>query len=182
MGVSETLKDAVSRKDVVAIRDSLWSRIALDPNFTKGFPESLKYCLDNGITEACLYEQHDSRPMSDEVTNENFNALCGELSTNFSKERLEKIKEIGRKLYPATEEKIHSQTSDTQNNGYRRSNKAPSSNQKDGDSGLLPKLCLWVALGAISGGLIGGLLFKKAIIGTIAGAALGVAGATCTRK
>ena len=182
MAVTEKLKEAVSLRDYVGIRDALWSRIALDPNFSKAFPESWNYCLEQGILEKDLYEEHDNHPMSDEVSNDNFSALCGELSINFSKERLDKIKEIGRKLYPATEEKIHSQTSPTQNNGYRRSNKAPSSNQKDGDSGLLPKFCICVALGAISGGLIGGLLFKKAIIGTIAGAALGLAGATCTRK
>ena len=51
MSVSEKLKKAVSEKDFVAIRDSLWSRIALDPNFTKGFPVSWEYCLNNGISE-----------------------------------------------------------------------------------------------------------------------------------
>lgn len=42
---------------------------------------------------------HDNRPMSDKVTNENLALLCGQLRTNFSKERLDKIKEIGKKLY-----------------------------------------------------------------------------------
>ena len=39
-------------------------------------------------------------PTADEVTNDNFAKLCDQLRINFSKERLEKIKEIGRKLYP----------------------------------------------------------------------------------
>ena len=98
--VSDNLKKSVSEKNIVAIRDGLWSRIALDPNFTDGFPESWDYCLKNGISESELYENHDNRPMSDEVSLENFSKLCGQLRTNFSKERLEKIKEIGRKLYP----------------------------------------------------------------------------------
>lgn len=182
MTVSDELKKNVAEKNIPAIRDDLWGCIAFDPNFTTKCKDCLDYCQQNGITDDLLYAEHDGRELNDEISEENFDKLCGQLRTNFSKERLEKIKEIGRKLYPTTEEKIHSQTSDTQSNGYRRSNKEPSSNQKDRDSGLLPKLCLCVALGAISGGLIGGLLFKKAIIGTIAGVALGMAGATCTRK
>ena len=98
--VSKNLKKAVEEKNIVAIRDGLWSRITLDPNFTEGFPKSLEYCLNNGISESELYEIHDNRPISDEVSLENFSKLCGQLRTNFSKERLEKIKEIGRKLYP----------------------------------------------------------------------------------
>ena len=183
MSVSEKLKKAVSEKDLVSIRDGLWSRIALDPNFKKGFPESLEYCLNNGISESDLFENHDGRPMSDEITNENFSALCGELSTNFSKERLDKIKEIGRKLYPPTEEKPHSQTIGPQSNGKQRTHTTSSANQSNGDSGFL---IAGLAIGAIAGGLFGGLIFGKAVavgIGAIAGAAAGGAvGATLSKR
>ncbi|HBB13436.1 MAG TPA: hypothetical protein DCZ76_04080 [Treponema sp.] len=183
MSVSEKLKKAVAEKDFVAIRDSLWSRIALDPNFTNGFAESWEYCLNSGISESDLYENHDNRPMSDEITNENFSALCGELSTNFSKERLNKIKEIGRKLYPPTDEKIRSQTSGTQNSGQRRTPTGSASNKSDGDSRLL---IAGLAIGAIAGGLLGGFIFGKAVaagIGAITGAAVGgAAGAKLSKK
>lgn len=182
MAVSEKLKKAVSEKDYVAIRDALWSRIALDPNFTKGFPESLEYCYQNGISENDLFEKHDERPMSDEVTNDNFSSLCGELSTNFSKERLEKIKEIGRKLYPVKEEKPVSQNPYKSTETHRQTT-ASSSSGESGDSGLLLAVGAGILIGAIGGGILGGLLFKKALIGAIAGAAIGAgAGAKLSRK
>ena len=170
MAVSEKLKEAVSSRDYVGIRDALWSRIALDPNFSKGFPESLNYCLEQGILEKDLYEEHDNRPMSDEIFNDNFSALCGELSTNFSKERLEKIKEIGRKLYPV-EEKAKSQTSSHSIETHRTT--TTSSNNDTGDSGLLLAVGARILIGAIGGGILGGLLLKNAVIGAIAGAAIG---------
>lgn len=185
MSVSDNLKKSVSEKNIVAIRDGLWSRIALDPNFTDGFPENWDYCLNNGITESDLYENHDNRPMSDEVSLENFSALCGQLRTNFSKERLNKIKEIGRKLYPPMEEKTHSQTSNTQSTVRRRTvtSSASNSNQSDGDSGLL---IAGLAIGALAGGLLGGFIFGKAVavgIGAIAGAAVGgAAGAKLSKN
>ena len=107
MSVSDKLKTDVEARNLAAIRDDLWSRIALDPNFTDGFPESWKYCLDNGIAESKIYQEHDGRDIDLEPTGENFDLLAGQLSTNFSKERLDKMKEIGQKLYPV---KAESQT------------------------------------------------------------------------
>lgn len=173
MAVSEKLKKAVSEKDYVAIRDALWSRIALDPNFTKGFPESLEYCYQNGISENDLFEKYDERPMSDEVTNDNFSSLCGELSTNFSKERLEKIKEIGRKLYPVKEEKPVSQNPYKSTETHRQTT-ASSSSGESGDSGLHFGLFIGAAIGAAIGVAIGGYIVKKAVLE--GGAALAIKG------
>lgn len=169
MAVSEKLKKAVSEKNYVTIRDALWSRIALDPSFTKGFPESLEYCYINGISENDLFEKHDARPMSGEVTNDNFSNLCGELSTNFSKERLEKIKEIGRKLYPVSEEKPVSQNPYKSTETHRQTT-ASSSSGESGDSGLHFGLFIGAAIGAA----IGGYIVKKAVLE--GGAALAIKG------
>ncbi len=171
MAVTEKLKEAVSSRDFDGIRDALWSRIALDPNFSKGFPESFNYCLEQGILEKDLFEEHDNRPMSDEVSNDNFSELCGELRTNFSKERLEKIKEIGRQLYPV-EEKPKSQTSAQTSETHRTTSSSTKSDSSD--SGLLIAVGAGILLGAIGGGILGGLLLKKAFVGAIAGAAIGV--------
>lgn len=98
--INKEIKNYVAAKNIEGIRADLWIYIGVDPNFTKDFIENLNYCLRNGISESELYENHDGRSMSDEVTNDNFAKLCDQLRINFSKERLEKIKEIGRKLYP----------------------------------------------------------------------------------
>ena len=99
ISISEEIKNYVAEKNIEGIRADLWIYIGIDPNFTKDFIKNLNYCLRNGISESELYENHDGRSMSDEVTNDNFAKLCDQLRINFSKERLEKIKEIGRKLY-----------------------------------------------------------------------------------
>ena len=163
MSVSDKLKTDVAARNLTAIRGDLWSRIVLDPNFTGGFPESWQYCLDNGITEAELYQEHDGRDIDLEPTGENFDLLGGQLSTNFSKERLDKMKEIGRKLYPpVNEEKAESQTS---------AHKEPSS-----DSGEAGLLLAGIAIGAVAGGIIGAAIFGKAVaaaVGAVIGAAAG---------
>lgn len=170
MTVSSELKDDVAAKNIDAIRDDLWARITLDPNFTSGFPESWQYCLENGISESELYQEHDGRDVNLEPTVKNFALLCGHLSTNFSRERLEKIKEIGRKLYPVAEEKSASQTE--RRSAEKTKQKGRESSFDSVDSGL------WVAIaiGAISGGILGGAIFGKAVavgVGAIIGAAAG---------
>ena len=100
ISISEEIKNYVAEKNIPAIRDYLWGCIAFDPNFTTKCKDCLDYCQQNGITDDLLYAEHDGRELNDEISEENFDKLCGQLRTNFSKERLEKIKEIGRKLYP----------------------------------------------------------------------------------
>ena len=182
MSVSDKLKTDVAARNLVAIRDDLWSRIALDPNFTGGFPESWKYCLDNGITAAELYQEHDGRDIDLEPTGENFNLLAGQLRTNFSKERLDKIQKIGEKLYPpVNEEKSESQTSANVKGKTEPTGKEPSS-----DSGEAGLLLAGIAIGAVAGGIIGAAIFGKAVaaaVGAVIGAAAGgTIGATQSKK
>ena len=181
MSVSDKLKTDVAARNLVAIRDDLWSRIALDPNFTGGFKESWEYCLKNGITETELYQEHDGRDIDLEPTGENFNLLGGQLRTNFSKERLDKMKEIGRKLYPVNEEKAKSQTSANVKGKTEPTGKEPSS-----DSGEAGLLLAGIAIGAVAGGIIGAAIFGKAVaaaVGAVIGAAAGgTIGATQSKK
>lgn len=162
MSTSEKLKSAVKAKDMGAIRNCLWARIMIDPNFTEGFLESWEYCIGNGVSEAELYEPHDGRPISEDATKENFSKLCGELSTNFSRERLDSIKRIGRILYPPQPRVDEGGTSGT--------------HCESGPHGMkrLVTICAVAAAGVAVGGIVGGLLFRKAVVGAIAG---GVAGA-----
>lgn len=170
MGIINELKSDVASRNIANIRIDLWGCIGGDPSCSQDFVENWNYCIENGITESELYEIHDNRPISGEITDENFALLCGQLRSNFSKERLEKIKEIGRKLYPV-EEKPKSQTS-TQTSGTHRTT-ASSAKTDSADSGLLIAVGAGVLLGAIGGGILGGLLLKKAVLGAVAGAAIG---------
>ncbi len=175
MSVSEKLIKAVSEKNIIAIRDALWSRITLDPNFTKGFQESWQYCLDNGIRENDLYEAHDGRNLSDEVTNDNFSNLCGQLRTNFSKERLDRIKQIGRILYPVPENTTLLSATNKVNQ------KVYATKRNDNPKSLI--IASLAVGGAFLGGIIGGIIIKKVVIGMVAGATLGgMAGIVYSKK
>lgn len=163
MSISEELKKDVAEKNISAIRNDLLGNIPFDLNFSKDFKESLDYCLKNGISDDLLYVEHDGRELSDEVSKSNFNNLHAQLRINFSKERLEKIKEIGRKLYPVKEEKPVSQNPYKSTETHRQTT-ASSSSGESGDSGLHFGLFIGAAIGFAIGFAIGWYIVKEAVL------------------
>ena len=159
MNISEELKKDVAEKNIAAIRDDLWSCIAFDCNFTREFKWAWDYCLEKGITEQEIYEPHDGRNLSSESTKENFDKLCGELGSNFSKERLDKIREIGRKLYPPT------QNDDKQ---LRETVKEKDSKQIDDKSLAIGTAAVAIA-GCIVATAVTGKIFAGVAVGAVAG-------------
>lgn len=162
MRVSNKLVKAVSTHDIRSVRDCLSASITLDRNMTKGFHESLRYCLKNGVSEAELYEEHDGRNLNRGETKEVFSELFGELGSNFSRERIEALGNLGRKLWPpAPEEKV----SDN-----------PLGTCQDQEAGsvfsFLPLLGLAIG-GVIVGGIVGGIVLKRALVGAVVGGGVG---------
>lgn len=170
MSVSANLIKAVSERDMQTIRDCLAACIVFDPNMTRSFPDSLQYCHEHGIAEAELYEKHDGRNLECAETTEAFSTLCAELGTNFSRERIEAIRRLGRKLHPVSDA-TDAQACSGRNAGMRTS----------GNSILL----LWgfAVAGVVVGGVVGGLLLRKAIVGAVVGGIAGAAvGSMCGKK
>lgn len=159
MNVSEELKKDVAEKNVAAIRDDLWSCIAFDCNFTKEFKWAWDYCLENGVAEQEIYEPHDGRSLSSDMTKENFDKLCGELGSNFSKERLDEIRKIGRKLYPPTQN-----DEDT----LRESVKGKHTRQIDDNSLAIGTAAVAVA-GCVVVTAVTGKFFAGVAVGAVAG-------------
>lgn len=170
MSVSDNLINAVSEKDIQSIRDCLAASIVFDPNLTRGFSESLKYCLENGITEDELYERHDGRSLDRPATKEAFSDLCAELGTNFSRERVDAIRNVGRKLHPPKQG-----LDNEERHGRGRMEKRKAENM------ALP-MAVFAIGGAIVGGIVGGLLLKKALIGAVIGVVGGAAVAVASGK
>ena len=107
--VDKKFSDAVSGGNITEIRDMLRNRIQIDHNVTGGmFRECFDYCRKEGIFDS-LYEMQDDREIPSENTEENFKKLVGQLSTNFSRERLEKVISIAKNIWP--EEQSASQAS-----------------------------------------------------------------------
>lgn len=99
--VDVNFKKAVANNRLEDIRDFLRMRLTLDHNYVSGmFVECRDYCFSHGITEAYLYEKFDGRELPLSNTEDNFTKLLGQLSTNFAKERVNCLLEIGKKLWP----------------------------------------------------------------------------------
>lgn len=104
MAVSTNLKELVNseERNLDDIRDSLFFAATKDPGFKAGgdFELSLKFCLENGISESDLFQTDDGREIPTEVNEENYSTICASLRTNFSKEKLAVAKKMGKILYP----------------------------------------------------------------------------------
>lgn len=99
--VDANFQKAVATKKIADIRDFLRMRLTFDHDCVSGmFIECRNYCFTQGITESDLYEKFDGRVLPTANTEENFTKLLGQLSTNFAKERIERLLEIGQAVWP----------------------------------------------------------------------------------
>lgn len=93
--------DSIAQKDFVSIRDKLKNRLLMDHDVSGGlFYECWFECEKAGITSN-IFQEHDGRELSDEITEDNYNALVGQLATNFSEARLRKILYLAKQIWPS---------------------------------------------------------------------------------
>ena len=91
---------AVAEKDIFNIQSYLIAAIVADKTL-KRLEATIEYCVKNGIPESEIYDPHNGKEISDDVTEENYKKLRSGLNSNFSKERLDMLKKVAAKLYPA---------------------------------------------------------------------------------
>ena len=100
----KNILSAVEKRSITNIRSALKGNINEDMNFSKGvFSESLNYVFQHGITKSELFDEHDGAVFDlnkDNWTREYFNSVMADLLFNFSEERINHIKQVGRHLYP----------------------------------------------------------------------------------
>lgn len=97
--VDKKFKEAVEKENIPAIRDMLKNRLLMDHDVTGGmFSECWVECKRQGITEK-LYQEPDGRSLSGEKSESNYNALVGQLATNFSRDRLNKIISLAKAIW-----------------------------------------------------------------------------------
>ena len=97
--IDKKFKEAVSQRNLSSLRDMLRNRLLMDHDVTGGmFKECWDECVREGVAVS-LYQEHDGRPLSGENSESNFNTLVGQLATNFSRERLEKVLSIAKSLW-----------------------------------------------------------------------------------
>jgi hypothetical protein len=104
--INETLDKAIRLKDIETIRNILTTSMVQDPGFGKGvFEERLKRCLAAGISDSELFVPFEGSAVNkdpDAWTKDYYAGQRTEFRYNFSLERLEHLKKVGRKLYPSS--------------------------------------------------------------------------------
>ena len=91
---------AVAEKDIFNIQSYLIAAIVADKTL-KRLEATIEYVVKNGIPESEIYDPHNGKEISDDITEENYKKLSSGLNSNFSKERLDMLKKVAAKLYPA---------------------------------------------------------------------------------
>ena len=91
---------AVAEKDIFNIKSYLIAAIVADKTL-KRLEATIEYVVKNGIPESEIYDPHNGKEISDDVTEENYKKLRSGLNSNFSKERLDMLRKVAAKLYPA---------------------------------------------------------------------------------
>jgi hypothetical protein len=104
--INEMLDNALKTKDTQGVRDTLITFIMQDEGFSKGiFDEKVAYCLHHGISEAELFTAYDGAVLNTnagEWTEAYYSSLKTKLRANFSRERLEHLRKVGKKLFPSS--------------------------------------------------------------------------------
>ena len=97
--MDKKLIDAIQTNDFITIRDMLKNRLLMDHDVNGGiFKECWNECEKAGIIQNIL-QPHDGRELSNELTEKNYNTLVGQLSTNFSEIRLNKILFLAKEIW-----------------------------------------------------------------------------------
>lgn len=98
----EYMEKAICNKNLIEIHNELCSLIHKDPVFKSTiFDDALEYLQREGIQD--VIETHNKRPFreKDKWTKEYWGMVMSDLMFNFSNERIEHIKEIGKHLFYA---------------------------------------------------------------------------------
>lgn len=148
MAITNSFKKAVEDGDVKDIRIMLKESLLVDPSFAD-FNEKSSYAKNI----LGVYVDHDGRELnSDESTwDDNYmDKLMSQLSTNFSRERIDHLKKVIRKLRPVA---AHQQKYRDQRSGSYRGAK--------------------IAGGMVAGAVVGGAVAAVASATIIGGVAIG---------
>lgn len=106
MGLTKAFKEAVTSGDVRSVRIMMKNSLLIDPSF-----EQFKEMEEAASSLQGLYEAHDGRDFQDQSTwDDNYmNKLMVQVVNNFSKQRVNHLKEVVQYLRPHSKESSHQQ-------------------------------------------------------------------------
>lgn len=177
MAIPNAFREAVKSDNVRGMRIMLKNSLLVDPSF-KEFDEMEQLLMSQNIN---IYDIHDgSELLSDEsVWNDNYmNGLMVDVIWNFSRERVEHLKKVVRKLHPATAgiqasgiASVHQHSGNSQQK-YQHSPQRSYQEQKAHDQRSGSYRGAKIAGGAVVGAVVGGMIATP-VIGAAVGAVVG---------
>jgi len=184
--INDTPNKALVEKDIDRIRSILSGFITADQGFSQGIlDEKLRYCKSRGVSEDELFV-----PFEGEALNENsaewdtayFARQRTKFDANFSRERLEHLRKVGKKLFPASDKSEKKNPSmeakaGRSYSGEVRSRYSGYSRTSSSNNNAIGCAIVGGGVGLIVGGIIaaasGTAVLGGVLIGGIAGAAVG---------
>jgi hypothetical protein len=174
--IDDRLNKAIADKDLDRIRQILSGFITADQGFSKAVLEDkISYCVRMGFSENDLFEEFDGEPFSensDEWDAAYFTKQRVKFDSNFSRKRLEHLKQVGKKVFPVPkmEERKRGSTDST---ASPRTNPHRGSSHNAALGGALVLGGAGVVIGGIVAAASGAAVLAGVLIGGIAGAAVG---------
>ena len=176
MAITEAFREAVKNGNIKGIRIMMKDSLLVDPSFKEFAEMELAVSQLNNI-----YDTHDGHELlSDEsLWDENYmNKLMVRIVGNFSHERVEHLKKVVRKLYPATTiiQSSVIPSSQKQNGNSQQKYQHPQQRsyqeQKAHDQRSGSYRGAKIAGGAVVGAVVGGMIATP-VIGAAVGAVVG---------
>jgi hypothetical protein len=176
MASKDVFREAVSNTDIRGIRLMMKNSLLVDPSFRE-FNEMSRMAEN----VPGLYDAHDGHSFEEDSSawNDDYmNQTMVQVVGNFSKERLEHLKKVVRKLRPVSVNKQtvinHSANSRSDSYNYNP-NKTPYQNRKEYDKQHGTYRGAKIAAGAVAGAVIGGGIAAAVSTAVIGGVAIGAA-------
>lgn len=126
----EAIEKAIAQKDMKALREAVGNICYTSRDFSSGeFDEAIKYAKEKGmdIKESSLTGKPTISSQKSSFTDDDFAEAVFALKENFCDERIQDVKEIGKKLYGAKNQKQEhaSNKNQTGTSGQEQNEKMP---------------------------------------------------------
>jgi hypothetical protein len=182
--INVSLNKAIEKRELGRIREILSGFITADQSFSKGiFDERLRYCVSRGVLEQELFVPFDGGLLNENPIEWDIPYFAKQrvrFHANFSRERLEHLRQIGKKIFLESDSvpETGEGSTFTEEKTYHPGK---------GNNAAIGGAIILGGIGAIIGGIVAAAgeaaIFGGVLIGGIAGAVVGACvGVTLDRK
>lgn len=173
MAVTNAFREAVNSKDIRLVRIIMEDSLLNDLTFSDFEQMNIEAKNLEG-----LYDEHDGRELNLEnpsIWDDDYmNKLMVQVVRNFSKERVDHLKKVIRKLYPPKQIKVASEKKSKKDNNSHRNSQQRSEKVYYEDNSSDKKFIVGGVAGLVIGGATAAVVGVSTLVGATIGAVVGV--------